>query len=683
MENELQIKIKYRIIFFKFLSVVAGLVSVLHFSVGNLALFPLAILITISALSVSTDLFWKQRYDLASKTIYTSCWILLAFVTFKTGMLNSHTFIWFLSISVISCFLFSKKVSLLFISGLICFFPLSILLKYIGFPINQIDVNKRELYNSIALFANSTFLSYLFYSYSKMFHKTLREKDEKSKFNEILSTVFDQAEDYIGIAAPKKGVVYHNKAFIEITGKDPSKQKFEISDFHTKEVLETKLAGAFEHASKYGTWTGETSILDSEGKEIPVLQTLICHKDETGETQRISTIMKNISELKELIKKAEMANKAKSSFLANMSHEIRTPMNGIIGMSDLILKDVKEQEIVDKLNIIKNSSHALLTVINDILDYSKIEANKLEIEKISFDIHKTLNELISLFQIEATEKGLNLSIEFDENIPSTISSDPIRIRQVLNNLISNALKFTIAGSVKIYVKSKKINDQNQFIITVKDTGIGITKENIDQLFIDFNQLDSSTSRRFGGTGLGLSISKKLAILLGGDIHVTSELEKGSEFIFIFSYDEEKNSVQVQGVDDRIKTIPDSINLKVLVTEDNIVNQKVVTSHLKKNNIEFDVANNGIEALEMLKINSYDVILMDCHMPLMDGYEATRRISEKYKTNKPKIIALTASVMKEDIERCYEAGMDIFLAKPLDAKKLIETLSSIAHDLNKE
>ena len=370
------------------------------------------------------------------------------------------------------------------------------------------------------------------------------------------------------------------------------------------------------------------------------------------------------------IKIAKENTKLKSEFLANMSHEIRTPMNGIIGMSHLALQTSLDEKQKEYISNIDNSAKSLLGIINDILDFSKMEAGKLTIEKVNFNLEDTIKRVVNLIDIKAEEKNLKIIMDYEESINRYFYGDNLRILQILTNLSSNAIKFTASGEIKIIVKHLT-NNRIQF--TIKDTGIGLTKEQQSKLFQSFSQADGSTTRRYGGTGLGLAISKQLVELMNGKIWVESELDIGSSFIFEIPLDKgDKNKIKrilKQTLVQDIQTLKGS---SILLTEDNKTNQEVIVGLLEHSGINIDIASNGQEAVDKYKTNKhYELILMDLQMPIMDGYEATKLIREINK-NIP-IIALTANAMKEDVEKTKAVGMNKHLNKPIDVEKLYETL----------
>jgi PAS domain S-box-containing protein len=378
-------------------------------------------------------------------------------------------------------------------------------------------------------------------------------------------------------------------------------------------------------------------------------------------------------QLKESKERAEKAVTIKSQFLANMSHEIRTPMNGIIGMASLLMDDLEDKELKHKAEIISKSANSLLSIIDDILDISKIEADKIIIETTDFNLKKLTQNTVEIYQASALHKRLMVKLEVDSSVPKWIRSDEVRFRQILNNLFSNAIKFTTEGTVLLSIDSQEIDSTHvNLIFTLSDSGIGIPAKKLSKLFDSFTQADSSTTRRFGGTGLGLTITRQLINLMGGQINVQSTENVGSTFTFNLPV-KVGSEIITPAQEEAVLT---NTGIKVLIAEDNLINQKVAKGILEKLGLSVDVANDGKEAIELCQKNSYQLIFMDCHMPTLDGFQATREILNSAKENPPYIVALSASAMKEDVEKCLECGMSEFISKPISLAQINSILLTL-------
>jgi CheY-like chemotaxis protein len=364
---------------------------------------------------------------------------------------------------------------------------------------------------------------------------------------------------------------------------------------------------------------------------------------------------------------AEDAVRSKQQFLSNMSHEIRTPMNAILGFTKVLLKTDLTDKQKEYLTAIKISGDALTVLINDILDLAKVDAGKMIFEKIAFKMATSISAMIHIFETKIQEKNLKLIKNYDNRIPVIVLGDPVRLHQIVLNLVSNAVKFTNEGEIEVSVQLISEDEENVIIeFAVSDTGIGIAKEKMEHIFENFQQASSETARLYGGTGLGLAIVKKLVETQGGTITVKSKPKEGSTFSFVLPFKKTKadtvSETEIVELDAEIK------NIKVLVVEDMVLNQLLMKTLLDDFGFEHDIAGNGKMAIEKMQNKTYDIILMDLQMPEMNGFEATRYIRNQMKSQVP-IIALTADVTTVDLEKCKAVGMNDYISKPVDERLL--------------
>jgi PAS domain S-box-containing protein len=498
-------------------------------------------------------------------------------------------------------------------------------------------------------------------------------------------------------------IVHANDAFCRISGYTREEligknHRILNSGVHPKSVWHEM----FRQVVTKGVWHGEVCNRSKSGDLFWVDTTVVPLLNDVGKIKGYFAIRTDITGLKKAQAEAEAANIAKSEFLANMSHEIRTPITAILGFADLIADDSVRQDaerLDEFIRTIKRNGEHLLSIINDILDLSKIEAKKLVLEKLCANTRGVVDDVIELMLIKANGKGLQLRAQIDGNVPVFIHTDPTRLRQILINLVGNAIKFTELGSVSVRVRVDR-GDVDRLIFEVTDTGIGMTEEQKLRIFQAFEQADASMTRKFGGTGLGLRISERLATMLGGQIEVHSELNVGSTFTLTIRAPACKGegyaATGQQKADCPQPSMTFSVNggrdgkareesfetlkgVRILLIEDGPDNQRLVSFLLKKAGAVVTVADNGYAGIELLSIDGrfdnqllpeapFDVILMDMQMPVMDGYEATRALRSKGWTGP--ILSLTAHAMSHDLERCLAVGCDAHLTKPIDRNELV-------------
>ena len=521
-------------------------------------------------------------------------------------------------------------------------------------------------------------------SRQKMAERKIRESENKIRI------IFDNSAAAITMTDAQERIVSWNKFTEDMLGKS-------YEDLHLKHISSLYPAEEWDKIraarirEKGSMHHLETKVLCRNEDVLDVDLSVTILKDVNGEVAGSVGIMQDITQQKkvrqELLRAkimAEEANSAKSMFLANMSHEVRTPMNTIMGMVDLTLDTSLSDEQRENLTTIKNAADILLSLLNDILDLSRVEAGKIQLEHIELNIENLVKSVCTGLSVLARKKSLDLTWEVDPRVPGVVIGDPVRLRQVLVNLINNAIKFAFRGEIKTRVMVIALDEKFcELQFSVSDQGIGIPQDKLESIFESFSQADASTTRKFGGTGLGLAISCRLVELMGGRIWVESEEYKGSTFSFTAKFmTAEPASVSAQpaplaGLQQQPIVHPGLDKLRVLLAEDNIVNQKIAVRMIEKRGWTVKAADNGKQVLEYLDAEEFDVILMDAQMPLMDGYEATRRIRERETGTDARIpiIALTARAMSGDRKRCMLAGMDGYVTKPIDREKLFEVIES--------
>ncbi|ANQ52328.1 response regulator [Flammeovirga sp. MY04] len=524
---------------------------------------------------------------------------------------------------------------------------------------------------------------------SELKELTDRLKKQKTKVEEkevLYRGLVENASEVIIRTDVEGCLLYVNPSAIELTGYTEEellgKEFFELitEDLHD-DIAEQFHEQAFHSKDKD---IYEFSINSKSGKVIWLYSTFISIKDENDKIIGYSSVGVDISLRKEMEdalskarEKAIESSRVKERFIANTSHELRTPMNAIIGLSNLLTKTPLLPKQSEFIHAIKTSAENLLVVINDVLDISKIESEKLEIEHIEFDLKDRINSFVKSLEIRATEKNILLNHNWDEKLHPTLIGDPYRLNQVLTNLVSNAIKFTNHGEVTLDISYDDINSEGEtqnVIFKVIDTGEGIPKEKHDKIFEGFSQADASVTRKFGGTGLGLTISKSLIELMGGKISLESEVGVGTTFKVEIPFEK----CDIVNDNDDLALSQDDVDwsdFHVLLVEDNQFNQLLADNILKQWNLNVDISDNGKLAIEVLKDKSYDVILMDIQMPEMDGIETTEYIRNKLQIGTP-IIALTANAMKSDLEYYKEVGMDTTVTKPFQQEDLFIELSKI-------
>jgi len=533
------------------------------------------------------------------------------------------------------------------------------------------------------------------------------EKEKRAAELRIASyarSLIEASLDALFTVSPAGKITDMNNASVEITGL--SREELTGTDFFNYFTEPEKAQEVYQEVFAKG-FVVDYPLTIKDHKSTDVLFNGSVYKDEQGKVLGAVVVARDITdqkriekELTEAIVFAEMATelaeaakgkaenatriaedavKSKQQFLSNMSHEIRTPMNAIIGFTKVVLKTDLTAKQKEYLTAIKMSGDALIVLINDILDLAKVDAGKMTFEQTPFKMMTSISAMLHLFETKIQEKNLELVKEYDSRIPAVLMGDPVRLHQIILNLMSNAVKFTAEGKITVQVRLLSEDEEKVTVeFAISDTGIGVNKDNIDKIFDTFRQASSGTARLYGGTGLGLAIVKQLVNQQGGSIQVKSETGRGSTFSFILTFQKTKeiaeSEAEIVELNMKIK------NVKVLVVEDMALNQLLMKTLLDDFGFERDIASNGKIAIEKLQAKDYDIILMDLQMPEMNGFEATEYIRTKLKSNIP-IIALTADVTTMDLEKCKTLGMNDYIAKPVDERLLYTKIMGLVKKLS--
>ncbi|MEN9907995.1 MAG: hypothetical protein RLZZ540_1144 [Bacteroidota bacterium] len=524
--------------------------------------------------------------------------------------------------------------------------------------------------------------------------------DQKMASQYSLSLIEASLDPLVTISITGK-IMDMNQALVKITGIE--REELTGSDFFDYFTEPQMAREVYEEVFDKGSVAdAPLTLRHKDGKLTDVLFNGSVYKDDNGNVMGVVIVARDVTDQKRIEKElveakifaelateiaeeekrnaqaatliAENAVKAKQQFLSNMSHEIRTPMNAIIGFTKVVLKTDLTEKQKEYLSAIKMSGDALIVLINDILDLAKVDAGKMTFEKVPFKLSASISAMLHVFETKIHEKNLKLVTEYDTNIPKVLLGDPVRLHQIILNLVSNAIKFTSKGKITVSVHLIKEDEESVTVeFAIADTGIGIEEEKIDTIFDDFQQATSGTSRLYGGTGLGLAIVKQLVEPQGGTVSVKSQIKEGSTFSFILRFlktnAEAALEAEIVALETEIK------NIKVLVVEDMPLNQLLMKTLLDDFGFERDIAENGKIAVEKLQNESYDVVLMDLQMPIMNGFDATEYIRNTLKLDVP-IIALTADVTTVDLAKCKAVGMNDYIAKPVDERLLFSKIVNV-------
>lgn len=517
----------------------------------------------------------------------------------------------------------------------------------------------------------------------------VQERDSANDSYEMFLAAFEHAVQGITLTTEAAEIIYANPALNDLLGYGPDELVGQSSaaimrseDFQAVVKAGTKMwGGKIEQEvidivllSKTGEEIVVSNALSSVYSEVRGERIFISHARDVREERKLA------HKLASAVQKAELATQLKSEFLANMSHEIRTPLNGILGMAQVLATSDLDPQRADQVNVILESGNTLLSILNDILDLSKIEAGHMEVSLIESDLRHKLDRLCKLYEPSADDKGIKLKLFIDPSVPSSLVIDPVRVRQCVGNLVSNAIKFTESGDVLVVATGQKIDEDKMTVtIHVSDTGCGIPADKMGRVFESFAQADGSITRRYGGTGLGLPITRQLARMMGGDVTLVSDPERGSIFTLTFaaeisqSVSREMLLHKLQPAQAKAGDTDKSPNpgKRMLVVDDNAINRRVARTFLEQQGYEVDEAANGSQALEKLEGSLFNLVLMDIHMPELDGQRAFDRLRAGAGPNAAiPVIALTADSMRGDQEKYLARGFDGYVSKPIDQRSLL-------------